>query len=67
MKIINPYTNIRKIMKIVSIIGMYYKILHSMAMGNLNKSKETTPTTKGSTLEGHFPQELKSPLSDLSS
>ena len=36
-----------------------------MAMGNLKKSKETTPITttafKGSTLEDHFLQELKSP------
>ena len=43
---------------------------HSMAMGNLNKSKETTPTTTTAlkvTLEDHFPQELKSPISDLTS
>ena len=39
---------------------------HSMAMGNLNKRKETTPTTS-TTLKDHFPQELKSPLSDLTS
>jgi hypothetical protein len=37
-------------------------LVHSMAMGNLNKSKETTPMTttlhsiKGSTPEDHFPQ-----------
>ena len=39
-------------------------------MGNLIKSKETTPTNttvlkgpiKGSNLEDHFPQELKSPF-----
>ena len=45
--------------------------LHSMAMVILNKSKETTPndyhSIKGSTLEDHFPQELKSLLSDLTS
>ena len=46
--------------------------------GHLKKSKETTTTTttalkvahhsiKGSTLEYHFPQELKSPFLDLTS
>ena len=34
---------------------------HSMALGNLNKSKETKPTTN-TALEDHFPQELKSPF-----
>ena len=33
--------------------------------GNLNKSKETTPTT--TTLEDHYSQKLKSPLLDLTS
>ena len=36
---------------------------HSMAMGNLNESKETTQTaTTDNTLEDHYPQKLKSPL-----
>ena len=38
---------------------------HSMAMGNLNKSKETKPTvTTASKVEDHYPQELKSPFTD---
>ena len=39
---------------------------HSMAMGNLNKSMETTPTTttalKVASLEDHYPQKSKSPF-----
>ena len=40
-----------------------------MAMGNLNKIKETKPTTTTalkvhSNLEDHYPQKLKYPLSD---
>ena len=37
-----------------------------MAMGNLNKSKETTQTAttalKVATLEDHYPQKIKSPF-----
>ena len=40
-----------------------------MAMGNLNQSKETKPTTttalKVATLEDHYPQKLKSLLSHV--
>ena len=36
-----------------------------MAMGNLNKSKETKPTTNTALkLEDHYPKELKFPLPD---
>ena len=36
---------------------------HIMAMGNLNKSKETKPTTNTALkLEDHYPKELKFPL-----
>jgi hypothetical protein len=41
---------------------------HRMAVGNLNKSKKTTPTTtKALKVEDHFSQELKFHLSDLTS
>ena len=42
--------------------------IHSMAMDNLNKSKETTPmTTTALKEEVHFNKELKPSLSDLTS
>jgi hypothetical protein len=38
---------------------------HRMAMGNLNKSKETkTTVTTVSKVEDHYPQESKSSLTD---
>ena len=38
---------------------------HSVAKDNFNKSKETTPTTSAELMvEDHYPQKLKSPLSD---
>ena len=36
--------------------------MHSMAISNLDKSKETTPMKVASTLEDHFLQESKSPF-----
>ena len=42
---------------------------NSLKTGNLNKSKKSSqrPSQRGSTLKGHYPQGLKSALSDLTS